>query len=284
MFSHADSLKHIYQELFKTLRLLYDENEARALAFELLDIHVDGARNKVIMNAEHGLKDSEIALLESNLNRVLNAEPIQYIRGFTHFLDLKIYVNEHVLIPRPETEELVDWIVKDGMSYNSAIDIGTGSGCIALALVKNNIPNVAALDISEPALALAQKNAKENDMKIELIEADVLSNPDLDRKFDLIVSNPPYVRKQEMNQMEKNVLEYEPHLALFVEDNDPLVFYKAIIDFSNRHLNSGGMLYFEINEFLGESIKRLLKDQGFEKIELKKDLSGRDRFTRAFNP
>ena len=223
------------------------------------------------------------------ITKLKNYQPIQYILGDTHFCGLVFKVNSSVLIPRPETEELVAWIIDDNKNKKdiSILDIGTGSGCIAISLAKN-LPNakVFALDVSEKALKTAKENAVNNDVDVEFIEADVLNSLDWDvefkdLKFDIIVSNPPYVRELEKESMSANVLNHEPHLALFVKDDDALLFYRKIIEVTNDILKPKGQLYFEINENLAESTKALLVDNSFNDIELKKDIFVKDRMIKA---
>ena len=210
-------------------------------------------------------------------------KPIQYILGVTEFYDLPFYVDDSVLIPRPETEELVHWILDDyhGLSPR-IIDIGTGSGCIPVALAKNlPLAKVLAADISETALATAHKNALRNSVTVEFLKMDILSDalPDFGR-FDLIVSNPPYVTVEQMDRMEANVLDYEPHIALFVPQTDPLIFYRAISRFAGKQLEPGGNLYFEINESLAAETANAVEEFGFT-VEVKKDINGKYRMLKA---
>lgn len=213
--------------------------------------------------------------------------PIQYILGQTAFYGLTLYVDKNVLIPRPETEELVSWVIKNIPTYLneqkiSILDIGTGSGCIAISLAKN-IKNVKiwALDISEKALKIAQKNANHNNVQVQFINYDILNINQLPDKFDIIVSNPPYVRELEKTEINNNVLKHEPHVALFVKDKNPLLFYDKIADFAKKNLRNKGQLYFEINQYLGEETKSLLIEKGYKNIELKKDIFENDRMLRA---
>tara|TARA_R110002073_G_scaffold336257_2_gene531266 strand:- start:4802 stop:5671 length:870 start_codon:yes stop_codon:yes gene_type:complete len=229
---------------------------------------------------------------QNAIDRLKKYEPIQYIVGDTEFYGLLFKVNSSVLIPRPETEELVSWIIdchseQSEESKLKILDIGTGSGCIAISLAKN-LPNakVYALDISEEALKIAKLNATNNDVDVAFVEADVLNSMDWNLvfknlKFDIIVSNPPYVRELEKETMSANVLNHEPHLALFVKDNDALLFYRNITDASQEILKSNGQLYFEINENLGERTKELLVNNDFNSIELKKDIFDKDRMIKA---
>lgn len=218
------------------------------------------------------------------INRLQKYEPIQYILGDTEFYGLVFTVNLSVLIPRPETEELVDWIIKSNTSKPALkiLDIGTGSGCIAITLAKQ-LPNskVYALDVSADALKVAKKNAINNNVEIEFIEADVLDWNHEDLQFDVIVSNPPYVREIEKEAMSANVLDHEPHLALFVKDDDALVFYRKISEISQQILEPAGQLYYEINENMGEDTSQLLSNSGFSDIELKQDVFGKNRMLKA---
>ena len=221
---------------------------------------------------------------EKAIDRLKKYEPIQYILGDTEFYGLVIKVNPSVLIPRPETEELVDWIINDCKNRKSIsiLDVGTGSGCIAIALSKN-LPNasVVALDVSSEALIIARQNAIDNKVEIEFVEADILDWDSTNMQFDVIVSNPPYVRELEKQMMSANVLDHEPHLALFVEDDDALLFYRKITDVAADILKPNGQLFFEINESLGESTKQLLDNSNYKNIELKKDIFEKDRMIKA---
>jgi release factor glutamine methyltransferase len=213
--------------------------------------------------------------------------PIQYILRTTHFYGLELEVNSNVLIPRPETEELVDWIIESqqltfGDKKVRILDIGTGSGCIAISLAKN-LPNaeVFALDVSDKALATAKSNAELNQVTIQFIHQSILEIDDLGQQFDLIVSNPPYVRHLEKLEIKKNVLDNEPHLALFVEDNDALIFYRKIAQLAKKNLCPNGQLYFEINQYLGQETLDLLQEMGFKDITLRKDIYGNDRMIQC---
>ena len=274
-----------------SLEPVYDRREAASLAWLSIS-HICKIERAEYLN----LKDKDIpsdkyeSLLEI-LDELKTGKPLQYVIGETEFYGLTFKVNPSALIPRPETEELVDWILSDlGKSKTSIeglkiIDIGTGSGCIPISL-KKNLPEAQlyALDISTEALGVSKQNAAFNQTMVNFIQADILNllNEQLtDEKFGIIVSNPPYVTDSEKQQMLPNVLQHEPHLALFVSDNDPLIFYKAIADFTLKHSDTNGSLYLEINENLGEETVQLLKHMGFKNIELRKDLSGKDRMIRC---
>lgn len=220
------------------------------------------------------------------LDRLKLSEPIQYIFGETLFYGLPFTVNRDTLIPRPETEELVSWILEDRLEITSSqvsvLDIGTGSGCIAITLAKHwENASVRAWDISEEALVVAQKNALLNKVKIDFEPVNILTIEDTSHRFDIIVSNPPYVRELEKTKMQKNVLDYEPHTALFVSNLDPLLFYRKIAALAKKALATKGLLFFEINEYLGEALVQLLEEEGYTDIMLKKDFFGKDRMIRC---
>ncbi len=279
-------LKEIKNIFHKELGALYQKEEVDTF-FHTAVTHFLGLERFVLV-LRPGLvltKEEEYPLFET-LARLQKEEPLQYILGETEFMDFTITVNPDVLIPRPETEELVEWMVSQYEKEPSKIqllDMGTGSGCIAIALSKL-LPNamVTALDISSKAITTAKKNANLNEAPVVFKEADMLSpDLDLDTKFDGIVSNPPYVREQEKRQMANNVNKYEPHQALFVTDGNPLVFYEAIAHFAQNHLKPNGNVFLEINQYLGEQTKQLFVDKNFTQIELKKDIFGNDRMLSA---
>ena len=282
-------LKSIFHE---ELEAVFGKNEVESFFFLCTEYYLSITRIQLALDREFTLSAPETDIFFKTLEALKQQKPIQYILGETEFYGLTFKVNKHVLIPRPETEELVDWIIKnyDDSSEESQfkiLDIGAGSGCIGISLAKN-IPkaSVYALDISKEALAVVKSNAKFNDVNITCVEADILTDDyfstfGTEFKFDVIVSNPPYVRNMEKSEMKSNVLDNEPHLALFVKDNDPLIFYKAIVDFAINNLKEKGQLYFEINQYLGEETKALLTKTNFENIELLKDLNGNDRMLKG---
>ena len=220
--------------------------------------------------------------LDEALSRLAAGEPLQYILGHTPFCGLDFKVDSRVLIPRPETAELVEWVAHDSAKAGSLLDIGTGSGCIAVTLA-HKLPGcrVQAWDISEGALEVAAGNSRLNGTDVEFRKVDVLAAGDADCRFDVIVSNPPYVMESEKAQMEDTVLEHEPHTALFVQDNDALVFYRAIARLGRRILNSGGSLYFEINPLKADDMKKMLSDAGYHNVELRSDIYGKLRMIKA---
>jgi release factor glutamine methyltransferase len=220
------------------------------------------------------------------LTQLKTGKPLQYALGYAEFYSLKFIVNPSVLIPRPETEELVQWAIEsvgsERLAVGSVLDIGTGSGCIAISL-KKNLPNVAvsAIDISVDALQIAKENAKLNEVEVDFIQDDILNSKLKTQNLQLIISNPPYVTLEDKTRMHTNVTDFEPHTALFVPENDPLLFYKAIADFAVDNLAANGLLFFEINESLGKETVALLESKGFREIELRQDMSGRDRMVKA---
>ena len=223
------------------------------------------------------------------VERMKSKEPIQYILGTADFYSIPFEVNSSVLIPRPETEELVDLIISENSTSigKNILDIGTGSGCIAITLQKNiKTAHVYAVDISAEALNVARRNAVQNQTDVTFIQTDILqlekAQKDIPYTFDIIVSNPPYIKQEEKKEMEQNVLDFEPHLALFVPDQDPLLFYRQIAEFGREKLKENGLLYFEINAACGEITCKMLQEKGYNKVQLIKDLSGKDRIIKAY--
>jgi release factor glutamine methyltransferase len=272
-----------YKSLFqRELSSFYDTMEIESFFFLILEQFRNLKRIDLALQPDLEFTEAEISQWNLVLEQLKIEIPIQYILGKTHFYGLEFQVNPNVLIPRPETEELVDWIIKTNSNGNLSpikiIDIGTGSGCIAISLAKN-LPNasVFALDVSKKALEIAQKNAIQNETKITFIEKNILEITNFEQQFDVIVSNPPYVRNLEKAEIKKNVLENEPHLALFVADDDALLFYRKIGQIAMKNLQSGGQLYFEINQYLGKETVDLLADLGFQNIELRQDIYGNNR-------
>jgi release factor glutamine methyltransferase len=290
-------LKTYRTTFLQELSTLYDDQELESFFYLILECFHNKKRIDLALNPNMEMDAMQLLRWESVLAELKKEKPIQYILGETEFYGLPFLVNENTLIPRPETEELVEWIIKS-TNYEilstklRILDIGTGSGCIAISLAKN-ITNaeVSAIDISEKALATAKKNAEINKVEVSFINIDILkindlaelptSNFQLPTQFDIIVSNPPYVRNLEKAEIKPNVLEYEPHLALFVEDTDALLFYRKIADLAKENLSENGMLFFEINQYLGKETVELLENLGFKNIELKKDIYGNDRMIRS---
>ena len=262
----------------------YPKEEINTFFYRICEQHLDYKRIDVSLKSETLISPKTFEYFETIISRLLTYEPIQYILGTTSFFGLEFKVGSNVLIPRPETEELVAWILKQTDSSQSLkiLDIGTGSGCIAISLAKH-LPNaeVYALDVSSKALEIAEFNAQQNAVKLNMIKANVLDWKPTDLSFDLIVSNPPYVRESEKERMAPNVLEHEPHLALFVENDNPLVFYRAIVELGKQTLKKQGQLYFEINEYLGKETQALFSSDTFEDVQLKSDIFGKHRMICA---
>jgi release factor glutamine methyltransferase len=274
---YSESAKELFDYLASSIKI-YERNEATSIAYLIMEHFgikkTDISLDKKIQNID--LKKTELII-----KRLNQAEPIQYILGETEFFGRKFKVNQHVLIPRQETEELVDKIIKENRQNKKLkiLDIGTGSGCIAITLAKE-LPDseVHAIDISEEALEITAFNATKNKATINFYKQDIIQHSTFNiQHFNLIVSNPPYVTESEKKLMHENVLKHEPSLALFVEDEDPLKFYTAILKFAKIYLSKNGKCYFEINEAFGEEIFKLFEENGFKKINISKDLNGKSR-------
>lgn len=282
----TNKIKDIRETYLLELNKIYSENEAGTFLDMILEHRLGITRIQRALNPELRLSESDMLKVHFDVKELKKFRPIQYIFGETVFFDLQLLVDENVLIPRPETEELVSWIVGEHKNQGqlSLLDIGTGSGCIALALKKElPLARVQGCDVSADVLKIAVKNATAKNLPVNFFHLDIL-NPDewaRQPQFDLIVSNPPYVTNAEKQLMQPNVLNYEPANALFVSDEDPLVYYRNILHFAENHLRPGGKIYFEINERFGDQMIRLLTDTGYQNIELQKDLSGKDRMISA---
>ncbi|SHG47339.1 release factor glutamine methyltransferase [Flavobacterium fluvii] len=283
----STKIKDYRIQFIQELSAIYDAGEAESFFYLILEEKKQLKRIDLALNSDLTFSNEEIQVWNSILEELKQEIPIQYLLGKTSFYGLEFEVNENVLIPRPETEELVEWIIGDYFVPRNdkkvkILDIGTGSGCIAIALAKNILnAQVFAIDVSEKALATAQKNAKINAVNVTFIEKNILETEDLGQQFDIIVSNPPYVRELEKQEIKKNVLDNEPHLALFVEDNDALVFYRKIAELAQKNLSPNGQLFFEINQYLGKEMMELLEKMDFKNIELRKDIYGNDRMMKG---
>jgi len=288
MENNTVSVKMILDEFMQKLAANYEPTEVMQFAYLLFEEWMGWPKAEVHLNSRKLLKGEEAARFRDALGQLQKNKPIQYIIGVTHFLDTKIKVQEGVLIPRPETEELVAMILRDSRHRQyedlSLLDIGTGSGCIPVA-IKKQMPGIEvnALDISPVALQVAKENSILNRCKVKFILADILDRHGWKNfpGYTIIVSNPPYIPESEGSSMHPNVVGYEPHEALFVTDEDPLRFYTAITEFAYLHLVRPGSLYLEINERFGKQIKEFLLSTGFDKAEVLKDIRGKDRFIRA---
>lgn len=276
-------MKRITQKIKEELGSYYNEGEATALT-RIIATEILG-----IAPATYYLKDcvtlstEEEATLSATIERLKRHEPIQYIQGYTEFCGLKFKVNRATLIPRPETSKLVEWIAGDHKEKAvNILDIGTGSGCIAVSLAHRlPLSKVTAWDISPEAIAIAIENSKENNTKVTFEIVDILTQRPTEGVFDVIVSNPPYIKENEKSAMHKNVLDWEPHTALFVPNNDPLIFYRTIAQKAMTMLTTGGTLYFEINRAHGAETIEMLADFGYKNIELRQDFAGNDRMIKA---
>ena len=265
---------------------LYPEKEVRNLAKMSIEDIFGYDAAFLATHPDEKLTESEMLKIVFLMKKLKTGMPIQYALGYAHFMDLELKVNEHTLIPRPETEELVSWILSSTSNKKDfkILDIGTGSGCIALALkTRLTKASITASDISSEALEIAEENADHLNLEITFIKDNILIPSALKsiNSLDIIVSNPPYVTDEEASLLHKNVLDFEPHRALFVPNDDGLIYYRHIISFAQDKLNSGGWLYFEINEKYGQETLIMLEKVGFTQLELKKDLSGKDRMVRA---
>ncbi len=269
---------------FKELSDVYPQTEIQSFFNILIEFKLNLSRIELALQPDFNIDKNELDFLQKALLNLKKQIPIQYIIGETEFYGLPFIVNKNVLIPRPETEELVSWILTSTPLSDQIkiLDIGTGSGCIPISLAKN-LPNaeIYALDISKEALKIAKKNALKNNVTIHFIEADILTLNELPQHFDIIISNPPYVRELEKEQMHQNVLANEPHLALFVENENPLLFYDKIAELAKKYLTKSGKLFFEINQYLGNETIELLQSKGFKNIQLKKDIFEVDRMVKA---
>ena len=274
-------IKKIFHQQLKEI---YIENEIDSLFFIALEYVTSISKIEYILQKEEEISEEKLIELKFILEELTKNKPIQYITKNAYFYGLNFYVNEKVLIPRQETNELVDWVLMS-VTHSKPIkilDIGTGSGCIAITLKKNlPLSEVFAIDISNEAIQVAQKNANNNEVKINFLQKNILEINDLKSNFDIIISNPPYVRELEKLEMAPNVLDNEPHLALFVPDNNPLLFYEKITEIALKNLTEDGMLFFEINQYLSEETKKMIENKGFKNVTLRKDLQENYRMILA---
>jgi len=284
-------LREIKNVFHAELDNIYGKDEVNSFFYLLIEYYFDLKRFVLAIQPELNIYKEQETVIFKAISELKLEKPIQYIIGKSYFMDMDFKVNEHVLIPRPETEELVRWILDDHENDNKSLhilDMGTGSGCIPISLDKNLTgATVFGLDISTDALEVAEENNGFLNTSVTFFQADILSLEketsvrELYQKFDIIVSNPPYVRELEKAGMQNNVIDHEPSLALFVSDDDPLRFYSAVVNFAYEHLNENGCLYLEINQYFGEEIKHLLEKSNFMTIELRQDMFGNDRMIKG---
>jgi len=272
------TLQDFKLKMISELSSIYEMDELNSVFNLLSENYLKIPRSKILLADEIDLNESNQPLFLNALERLKTHEPIQYILGKTNFMDLEFRVNSSVLIPRPETEELVRLMLKEDLDGKEVLDIGTGSGCIAISLTKNlHNAKVSALDVSNDALEVARENAELNNVNIEFIHADILEYQS-DKKYDVIVSNPPYVLESEKMLMKQNVLNYEPEIALFVDDVNALKYYESIIKFSFNNLNSQGQIFFETNENYKDELNKLAQNYEYNIIEFKLDINDKNRF------
>ncbi|AUC86590.1 peptide chain release factor N(5)-glutamine methyltransferase [Polaribacter sp. ALD11] len=284
------TLKDFKNYFSEALSETYPKTEIDSFFFILMEEKLNLQRIDTVLKPDFLITDKNLTDLKNILKRLQKEEPIQYILGNTEFYGLPFIVNRNTLIPRAETEELVEWILLETSELRTKnedktltiLDIGTGTGCIPISLAKNlhNV-KISAIDISSEALKIAKQNALLNKIEVDFIEMNILEVNKLPQQFDIIVSNPPYVRELEKVAIRKNVLENEPHLALFVTDENPLLFYNKIADLAKQQLSKNGLLFFEINQYLGKETVAMLREKGFINIELKNDLFGNDRMIKC---
>jgi release factor glutamine methyltransferase len=273
----------------EALSAIYPKTEIDSFFFILMEEKLKLQRIDTVLKSDFLITEKNLIDLKNIVKRLQKEEPIQYIIGNTEFYGLPFLVDKNTLIPRTETEELVAWVLDEIKVFTnnkitelSILDIGTGTGCIPISLAKNLTSlNISAIDISPEALLIARQNAILNKVTIEFIELDILNAESLPQEYDVIISNPPYVRELEKKEIKNNVLENEPHLALFVADENPLIFYNKIADLAKKQLSENGMLFFEINQYLGKETINMLVKKGFKNIQLKKDLFGNDRMIKC---
>ena len=292
------TIKQYRAHFNESLKHLYPTSEINSFFFIILEEYMGFKRIDIVLKSDFNIDQKSLNLMQIATKQLEQEIPIQYIIGKTEFFGLPFNINKEVLIPRPETEELVERVIKEVSlikTYKTdsnettnekqlkILDIGTGSGCIAISL-KKEIPSskISAIDVSNEALRIAKKNALLNKVDINFIHLDILKTNNLDKLYDVIVSNPPYVRELEKKEMKNNVLNNEPHLALFVDNKNPLLFYNKIAELAKNFLTKNGQLHFEINQYLGKETVILLAEKGFKNIQLKKDIFGNDRIITAF--
>ncbi|MEK6782949.1 MAG: peptide chain release factor N(5)-glutamine methyltransferase [Bacteroidota bacterium] len=272
--------KKLFNELVSRVRTDDSRDEIFSIVYLLLEDRFGLSKVDIMMGKEIGPVSPDD--FTEIIKRINQQEPIQYILGKASFYGRQFFVNPSVLIPRPETELLVESVIKENVSSPAILDIGTGSGCIAISLaIELPLSKVCGIDISEDALSIAHRNAKNLNANINFFKVDILSDVEIDQRFDIIVSNPPYVLLSEKNEIKSNVVDFEPHIALFVEEADPLIFYKAIAKKGKSWLKSHGIIFVEINERYGQAVVDVFKNEGYDHLAVQKDLDGKDRVVMA---
>ncbi|MDQ6756982.1 MAG: peptide chain release factor N(5)-glutamine methyltransferase [Bacteroidota bacterium] len=281
------TIDELYKHFVGQLKTIYDERESENITDWIFESIAKIRRLDRLANKQKAISDSTINQLNNALQQLLQHKPVQYVLQEVWFYKMKLFVNEHVLIPRPETEELVEWIIKEFRIQNSEfriLDIGSGCGCIPIAL-KKELPNteIISIDISEDALAVAKKNAADQNVKIDFKRVDFLNEKSWTSLplFNIIVSNPPYIPENEKSKLNKNVTDHEPHTALFVADSDPFIFYRKIADFAETHLVTEGKIFVEIHENYSEQAEKIFAEKEF-KTERRNDIYGRERMVKVY--
>lgn len=284
MFIKNNSIHSVISYFEEKLSEMFSGREIKLIARSFISKRLGWESSDFISRKEEKVSESDLLFFREKINQLLSGIPFQYVLGETFFYNILLKTDQRALIPRPETEELVDWIVNEHKNQHDLriLDIGTGSGCISLA-IKSVMPNakVTGIDVDTEALSLAKENASSLNLEVEFFQHDILSSVELDKEWDIIVSNPPYIPLKEKAQMAKHVLEYEPELALFTTNENPLVFYEKIADFAALKLSKAGWLYFEIHESNADRVVQLLENRNFQAITVKKDLQGKDRMVRC---
>ncbi|MCB0479078.1 MAG: peptide chain release factor N(5)-glutamine methyltransferase [Crocinitomicaceae bacterium] len=282
MFVSDNRIQSVYPYFQNKLNELYSDSEIRHLTNLALEKVTGLNRTELLLAKDQTVSESDLLKLRSIVKELLQKKPIEYILGETEFSGMLFKVSPAVLIPRPETEELIRLIEKEVRDPQTILDIGTGSGCIPIALKSHfTKAEVYGMDVSDKALNIARENAENLKVDVQFIQEDILQPQGAYKSFDLIVSNPPYVLESDKREMEANVLDFEPHLALFVPDEDPLLFYREILKFSEKNLKKGGSLYFEIHEKYANPIKQLFLDAGYVSVEIHQDFYGKDRIVKG---
>ncbi|MBR4302711.1 MAG: peptide chain release factor N(5)-glutamine methyltransferase [Bacteroidaceae bacterium] len=277
-------MKELLTHINSSLCERYSSRELETIVATLCLEYLEISQTIYYLKDKVELSSAKRQKLDIALQRLACGEPLQYVLGYTPFCGLQFKVNNSVLIPRPETAELVEWVLMSVKDNVKVIDIGTGSGCIAITL-SHNLKNavIDACDISDSALRLAVENNTLNGTNVNFSQRDILTDKEACTKYDVVVSNPPYITNSEKADMDDTVLDYEPHTALFVADSDPLLFYREIANFGKQNLNKDGMVFFEINPLFAEQTIIMLENAGYQNIELRKDIFGKNRMIKAVN-
>jgi release factor glutamine methyltransferase len=284
MFIKDNSIQSVINYFEEKLNGTFSNREIKLIARSFISNRLRWDSSDFISRKEEKVSESDLLFFREKIQELLSGVPFQYALGETYFYNVLLKTDKRALIPRPETEELVDWIVTEHKNTQDLriIDIGTGSGCIPLAIkYALSSSKVSGVDVDNEALSLAKENANALNLSVDFFQYDILSTVDMDKEWDVIVSNPPYIPVKEKADMAKHVIEYEPELALFTTNENPLVFYEKIADFAINNLSENGWLYFEIHESNADEVVNILKNRNFDEISVRKDLQGKDRMIRG---